>query len=73
MVYDSYCEIKLKAYRFLLIMVIICSVGAYMIANMLYRLLTTEPVSAEMVEMHEIMSERYYNEEEGKILLPQAC
>ena len=54
-------------------MVLIVSVFVYMMANMLYRLLITEPVDLDLVEMHEIISERYYNEEAGKILLPQAC
>ena len=54
-------------------MVLIISVFVYMMANMFYRLLITESVDIDLVEMHEIIAERYYNEEAGKILLPQAC
>ena len=64
---------KYRACRFVVIMVLIISVFVYMMANMLYRLLITESVDIDLVEMHEIISERYYNEEAGKILLPQAC
>ena len=64
---------SIDLYRFLFIMVLIVSVFVYMMANMLYRLLITEPVDLELVEMHETISERYYNEEAGKVLLPQAC
>jgi len=34
--------------------------------------MATEAASSDMVEMQEILSERHYNEEAGKVLLPQA-